>query len=104
MASSVNSEREYAFDTIRFSFAPAAGSPFKVMVPEISDIKYSFFPIGMDTASVVEKVNNARKPNNFKCLYNNMNVLMSYLDRKSTRLNSSHVRISYAVFCLKKKK
>src|SRR5690554_7093229 len=25
-------------------------------------------------------------------------------DRKSTRLNSSHVRISYAVFCLKKKK
>src|SRR3989442_3207349 len=27
----------------------------------------------------------------------------SGLDRKSTRLNSSHVRISYAVFCLKKK-
>src|SRR5690554_7373397 len=27
----------------------------------------------------------------------------SYPDRKSTRLNSSHVRISYAVFCLKKK-
>src|SRR5690625_6862567 len=26
------------------------------------------------------------------------------LDRKSTRLNSSHVAISYAVFCLKKKK
>src|SRR5690606_41921339 len=26
------------------------------------------------------------------------------LDRKSTRLNSSHVKISYAVFCLKKKK
>src|SRR3989442_6289588 len=26
------------------------------------------------------------------------------LDRKSTRLNSSHVRISYAVFCLNKKK
>src|SRR3989442_6145009 len=29
---------------------------------------------------------------------------MNYGDRKSTRLNSSHVRISYAVFCLKKKK
>src|SRR5690625_5383368 len=27
-----------------------------------------------------------------------------YQDRKSTRLNSSHVAISYAVFCLKKKK
>src|SRR5439155_12887164 len=28
---------------------------------------------------------------------------LSRLDRKSTRLNSSHVAISYAVFCLKKK-
>src|SRR5690554_7122712 len=28
---------------------------------------------------------------------------MAEIDRKSTRLNSSHVRISYAVFCLKKK-
>src|SRR5690349_23058749 len=28
----------------------------------------------------------------------------AHLDRKSTRLNSSHVEISYAVFCLKKKK
>src|SRR5690606_40052342 len=27
-----------------------------------------------------------------------------YEDRKSTRLNSSHVKISYAVFCLKKKR
>src|SRR3712207_6852122 len=27
-----------------------------------------------------------------------------WLDRKSTRLNSSHANISYAVFCLKKKK
>src|SRR5690606_41543798 len=29
---------------------------------------------------------------------------VDYGDRKSTRLNSSHVKISYAVFCLKKKK
>src|SRR5690625_6345758 len=29
---------------------------------------------------------------------------LKYADRKSTRLNSSHVAISYAVFCLKKKK
>ena len=27
-----------------------------------------------------------------------------FKDRKSTRLNSSHITISYAVFCLKKKK
>src|SRR3989442_9897781 len=31
-------------------------------------------------------------------------MILGYRDRKSTRLNSSHVRISYAVFCLKKKK
>src|SRR2546426_3160108 len=32
------------------------------------------------------------------------NKINSKLDRKSTRLNSSHLVISYAVFCLKKKK
>src|SRR5690554_7252685 len=32
------------------------------------------------------------------------NFAIQATDRKSTRLNSSHVRISYAVFCLKKKK
>src|SRR5690606_40306266 len=31
-------------------------------------------------------------------------ALVLATDRKSTRLNSSHVKISYAVFCLKKKK
>src|SRR3712207_8733281 len=31
-------------------------------------------------------------------------VLGHHVDRKSTRLNSSHANISYAVFCLKKKK
>src|SRR5947209_19062199 len=33
-----------------------------------------------------------------------LDVLNEWLDRKSTRLNSSHANISYAVFCLKKKK
>src|SRR2546427_1511562 len=31
-------------------------------------------------------------------------IVLHVLDRKSTRLNSSHSQISYAVFCLKKKK
>src|SRR2546426_5850157 len=31
-------------------------------------------------------------------------IVGPYVDRKSTRLNSSHLVISYAVFCLKKKK
>src|SRR5699024_12523816 len=36
--------------------------------------------------------------------FTNFLVFNQNLDRKSTRLNSSHVSISYAVFCLKKKK
>src|SRR5256885_6853403 len=39
------------------------------------------------------------------CFISPMDSLYSFLaDRKSTRLNSSHLVISYAVFCLKKKK
>src|SRR3712207_7074390 len=37
-------------------------------------------------------------------LVGTFNVLRLAADRKSTRLNSSHANISYAVFCLKKKK
>src|SRR2546427_9241047 len=37
-------------------------------------------------------------------LYPVFGVLLNPVDRKSTRLNSSHSQISYAVFCLKKKK
>src|SRR5437868_10978157 len=38
-----------------------------------------------------------------KMLYDRLDEI-GIIDRKSTRLNSSHVSISYAVFCLKKKK
>src|SRR5690554_7397168 len=40
---------------------------------------------------------------NFKSEEDFIRMLKIMSDRKSTRLNSSHVRISYAVFCLKKK-
>src|SRR2546426_9271220 len=40
---------------------------------------------------------------NFGALYETIDVAQGK-DRKSTRLNSSHLVISYAVFCLKKKK
>src|SRR5690606_1704002 len=40
----------------------------------------------------------------FQESYNPLEPRDSLPDRKSTRLNSSHVKISYAVFCLKKKK
>src|SRR5205814_780967 len=47
-------------------------------------------------------------PDNFSVAFNHNNKAFgaagANLDRKSTRLNSSHLGISYAVFCLKKKK
>src|SRR5258708_16382259 len=41
---------------------------------------------------------------NESALRSNDHVAAFHIDRKSTRLNSSHQIISYAVFCLKKKK
>src|SRR5437870_11079435 len=46
----------------------------------------------------------ARTVPNTKKLIDEHKVFALIGDRKSTRLNSSHVAISYAVFCLKKKK
>src|SRR5205807_9073692 len=40
----------------------------------------------------------------YKKTYKKLTVDAYVIDRKSTRLNSSHLVISYAVFCLKKKK
>src|SRR3712207_7310730 len=39
-----------------------------------------------------------------RSLFRDQTLVISLGDRKSTRLNSSHANISYAVFCLKKKK
>src|SRR5437870_13762745 len=45
-----------------------------------------------------------RWPGRFEVVRRRPLVVEAARDRKSTRLNSSHVAISYAVFCLKKKK
>src|SRR5690606_11519634 len=68
---------------------------------------------GMELARVLEGNKRDRKPRIiFTTAYNQFAIegykvdALDYLlkpDRKSTRLNSSHVKISYAVFCLKKK-
>src|SRR5690554_7576741 len=67
--------------------------------------------VGIDPDKVVRlgwvdhalaKLGHKRKISVFTRHYQ-MPALLALKDRKSTRLNSSHVRISYAVFCLKKK-
>src|SRR5690606_39591280 len=52
----------------------------------------------LTAARTLQQVNNQ-----IVSLQNQAQMLINQ-DRKSTRLNSSHVKISYAVFCLKKKK
>src|SRR5690606_42144365 len=62
--------------------------------------------------TVVPSVGNSPNRVNPVCSLHSLTSVMEWreqtgftlLDRKSTRLNSSHVKISYAVFCLKKKK
>src|SRR5699024_11848563 len=49
-------------------------------------------------------LNSHKDPLDFLEDDNNGSINNEGIDRKSTRLNSSHVSISYAVFCLKKKK
>src|SRR5690348_17648534 len=44
-----------------------------------------------------------KQVNNTRTYWQGKVQISVYLDRKSTRLNSSHPSISYAVFCLKKK-
>src|SRR5699024_12883652 len=60
---------------------------------------------------IVDAVTTVLHTNNFEIVRNEEEMLVERIkiilieqDRKSTRLNSSHVSISYAVFCLKKKK
>src|SRR5690554_6437196 len=52
---------------------------------------------------LAEKIKFKMKGIRFNYRYKDVNENKHLVDRKSTRLNSSHVRISYAVFCLKKK-
>src|SRR5437773_5816592 len=54
-------------------------------------LAYLVFPL----VSIVQRV--------FHVRHRAVAIGLVYLDRKSTRLNSSHITISYAVFCLKKK-
>src|SRR5690554_6227669 len=55
--------------------------------------------IGLELSFINDKLGDER----FSYLYGDFSYTVKTGDRKSTRLNSSHVRISYAVFCLKKK-
>src|SRR3712207_5501443 len=56
------------------------------------------------SARIVGEVMGRYHPHGDSAIYDTLVRMAQDLDRKSTRLNSSHANISYAVFCLKKKK
>src|SRR5690606_39415598 len=64
---------------------------------------FSFFPLAF-TAQFVFEFFPQLVFFRIDFLLDGINPVAMFLDRKSTRLNSSHVKISYAVFCLKKNK
>src|SRR5947199_3884940 len=66
-------------------------------VPTIDDIE-----VDADTSTILLRIANVKTPVTLRV--DEPEEDGAGVDRKSTRLNSSHLGISYAVFCLKKKK
>src|SRR5690625_2190552 len=63
------------------------------------------FDLARDSQAICDALADAtQETTNVAILDGGYAVMITQRDRKSTRLNSSHVAISYAVFCLKKKK
>src|SRR5207249_9229102 len=70
------------------------------MFPIVDDVRYA----GLDLLATAVLLLDARRHIQYaNAAAENLFALSRKQDRKSTRLNSSHVSISYAVFCLKKK-
>src|SRR5690554_7175260 len=75
--------------------------------PEFVWQQFSFLPTSFQKGLIPDNDSDIFQTESLiQFLAGNLQKKMSFYrqDRKSTRLNSSHVRISYAVFCLKKKK
>src|SRR3712207_7902415 len=78
----------------RSSAMGVTGPEWNISIPDA--------PAGLDGADGPGAVDG--KSSGFGGMLTNQLENLQGLDRKSTRLNSSHANISYAVFCLKKKK
>src|SRR5690606_41320350 len=86
-----------------YRIVPVDGEPGLVVEPD-SGLGILSDP---STSRAAEPVPLSSLPEEVQARYREGDLLVlsktNRLDRKSTRLNSSHVKISYAVFCLKKK-
>src|SRR6266403_3587878 len=77
--------------------SPAQSTPSPSATPTVEELVDSLGPADLQAFITLLKAN-FTNPDGIT------DTELSRADRKSTRLNSSHVEISYAVFCLKKKK
>src|SRR5699024_7333262 len=91
----VNKETQFAFDYFKAE-TPRSISQVDTSVKEVILVDHNEFQQSVDNIQDVKiaEVIDHHRISNFE----------TSEDRKSTRLNSSHVSISYAVFCLKKKR
>src|SRR5205085_8122112 len=77
-------------------------SPTHIYTLSLHDALPISYPMGSRT-SAVNSIESVCAAVDLACVWYWKQVLCLQRDRKSTRLNSSHSQISYAVFCLKKK-
>src|SRR5690606_42054376 len=83
------------------SFPTRRSSDLKNLA-QVRFLSRAFFPICDEHGGISHLHSNGK--NRCRMPFRRMADGRGMEDRKSTRLNSSHVKISYAVFCLKKKK
>src|SRR5690554_7108986 len=80
--------------TVGMKYAATSSPIFGYLVMALM-ISFSFYAFSRAVVHIPLAVSYA--------IWEGLGLFLIGIDRKSTRLNSSHVRISYAVFCLKKK-
>src|SRR2546430_1488060 len=72
-------------------------------IPNVTSMEFNWFTLNGRSAPYITPLV-VRLGSRVRIRLVNMSPIDHHPDRKSTRLNSSHSQISYAVFCLKKKK
>src|SRR5699024_11609840 len=79
------------------------GAAYKDQIGRLGIFSLTNWAVAQDFDRYIQRITLPKDQRIYiECGYSGQNLAQR--DRKSTRLNSSHVSISYAVFCLKKKK
>src|SRR5690606_40654430 len=93
-----------ATDISSLSLHDALPISFRPLVADFLDPRYSRRDVLNRVKAELLRMKREPSPSSKRPLLRPLMRRKKGIDRKSTRLNSSHVKISYAVFCLKKKK